>query len=78
MSCDGFENLIDSLASRMNKLRNDSAHGNIDLKIDPIDLKHINTLENLLFAMRLKKIGISEIDIKKAIKDVNGYPISIN
>lgn len=78
LSNDDFKKLIETISCRMNKLRNDSAHGNIDLKIEPIDLKHLNTLENLLIAMRFKKIGISELNIKKSIIDLNGYAMSLS
>lgn len=69
--------LIGNISERMNTMRNDSAHGNIDLKIEPINIKDFRTIENLLYAMRLKYIGISDISIKKSINLLMGYHVRI-
>jgi hypothetical protein len=69
---------IEEICSRMNKLRNDSAHGNIDLQIKCIHMADFVTLENLLYAMRLKSIGVELYDIQKSIKNLKNYNIHIS
>ena len=66
---------MDHICNRMNKLRNDAVHGNLDLKLEPIHISDFRTLENLTYAMRLKHIGIEKLDIQKAIYDLKGYSI---
>lgn len=68
---------IKDIANRMNKLRNDSAHGNFDLEIKPINISDFRTIQNLLYAMRLKKMQIPIISIKKIICAINSYNIYI-
>ncbi|MCH5275047.1 MAG: hypothetical protein J1E65_04345 [Lachnospiraceae bacterium] len=69
--------MIEDIADRMNALRNDSAHGNIDLEIQPIHISDFATLENLLYAMRLKHAGVDLTDIRKGIRDLKNYNIMI-
>lgn len=76
---EGYKNeMIEEISDRMNKLRNDSAHGNIDLQIEPINISDFATLENLLYAMRLKNIGVNLMDIRKSIKDLKHYNVMIS
>ena len=70
--------MIEDICERMNKLRNDSAHGNIDLEIEPIHILDFATLENLLYAMRMKKIGMELMDIRRSIRDLKNYNVMIS
>lgn len=63
---------------RMNELRNDSAHGNIDLEIKPIHVSDFSILEELLYAMRLKAMKVDVINIRRAIKSLKNYSIIID
>lgn len=71
-------NTIEEISDRINDLRNDTAHGNMDLIIKPIHISDFHTLENLLYAMRLKDIGIDFITIRKCIKYLKDYNIPID
>lgn len=68
---------IDEVCERMNKLRNDVVHGNMRLEVEPIHLRDFATLENLLYAMRLKNLGVSKTNIQKAIRELKDYHILI-
>lgn len=70
--------MLGEISERMNKLRNDSAHGNIDLEIKAVNLSDFNILEDLLYAMRLKHMGVELENIKKAIKDLKRYNIRLS
>ncbi len=70
--------MIEDICDRMNKLRNDSAHGNIDLEIKPIHISDFSILEELLYAMRLKDMNIDIMNIRKAIKSLKAYSIIID
>lgn len=72
------DELIECISERMNTMRNDSAHGNIDLNIEPINMSDFATIENLLYVMRLKSLGIGTIDIRKAIRAVRGYNMMVS
>lgn len=71
------ENTIEELCDRMNKLRNDTAHGNLDMEIQPINICDFSTLENLLYAMRLKNLGLDIYSIQSAINAVRKYNLAI-
>lgn len=67
---------IKKISKRLNVLRNDSTHGNIDLKIEPIHLKDFTILEVIVYAMRLKNIKLETDEIQNAIKELMGFNIS--
>lgn len=69
---------IENIGERLNKLRNDSVHGNIDLQIDPINVADFSTIENLIYAIRLKGIGLDKKEIQNSIKNLKHYNISFN
>jgi hypothetical protein len=60
----------DEFAQRMNTLRNDVTHGNSTFRTEPMDLPYLNYVELLLYAMRLKSIGIEPENIKAALSDL--------
>ena len=71
-------NMIEDICDRMNQLRNDTTHGNIDLEIKPIHLSDFSILEELLYTMRLKDMDIDVMNIRRAIKSLKDYSIIID
>ena len=64
--------IIGDICGRMNQLRNDSAHGNIDLRIDPVHISDFAILESLVYAMRLKAIGVETRKIQVCLQTLKG------
>ncbi len=64
---------IESIAKRMEKIRNDLAHCNLNIKLEFINIHDIKLVEELLYSMRLKNLGVSCNNIQKAIDSVKGY-----
>ena len=69
---------IDEIGERLNELRNNSVHGNIDLQINPINIADFSTIENLIYAIRLKGIGLDKTKIQNSIKNLKHYNISFD
>lgn len=56
------------IAERIEKQRNNYAHGNISNEIDPNVMLDLFIMECLIYTMTLRKIGMNENEIKKSIK----------
>lgn len=69
--------IIDDIAQRMNSMRNNIAHGNLDLEIQPIHISDFAVLEILIYVMRLNSLSISVKSIQKSICKLFGYNIYI-
>ncbi len=65
-----YKNDVENMCDRLNQLRNDCAHGNMAIAIEGTMLTDYNTLECLLYAMRLKALGVSTLKAQKAIARV--------
>lgn len=65
-----YKDDVENMCSKLNQLRNDCAHGNIAINFDETTLTDYNTLECLLYAMRLKTLGISTLEAQRAIAKV--------
>lgn len=61
---------IFNLSARMGEFRNGIAHSRLDLRYEAIHLSDVRIVEELLYAMRLKKIGLQTSQIQKAISDL--------
>ena len=72
-----YDESIESICDRMNQMRNDSAHGNIDVKFSVEHFSDFAILECLFYAMRLKTIGLNDLSIQKAICKLMNYNIYI-
>lgn len=72
------DSMLEEIAERMNDLRNNVVHGNLGMTIEAINVSDFSTLENLLYAMRFKKMGLNYLSIQKAICSVRGYNIYIS
>lgn len=62
--------LINEMANRISKQRNNFAHGNIDNEFIGLSLLDLIFLERLIYIMQLKRIGLCDLEIKKAINDL--------
>lgn len=60
----------EEISERIQYERNNFAHGNLDKEFNSLALIDFLVLEWLYFAMILKDIGISDINIQKAINDL--------
>lgn len=60
--------IISRCSNRVNLIRNQIAHGKLDLKYKPINSNDIYLIELLLYSMTLKYIGLDEKIIKEKIK----------
>lgn len=65
-----YSEIIENISSRISNIRNSIAHGKLDFEKSLINLKDVKIIEKLIYAIRLKKIGVYDIDIKKAINDL--------
>lgn len=65
-----YEETITELSSRMGEVRNGIAHSRLDLHFDAVHLCDIKIVEELLYAMRLKKLRLKTSEIQKAINDL--------
>lgn len=68
---------IPEICQRMNDLRNDSAHGNFITDFKSEYILDFEIIECLLYAMRLKWIGLSPINVQRAICSVMGINLYI-
>lgn len=67
-----FEEAVRAMAFRMNVLRNDAVHANLDFDIDPIHLTDYKVIEILLYAMRLRWLGIELKAAQQGLADLFG------
>ena len=63
--------------TNLQKLRNDFAHGNMEIDIDSDGFVGIIYLERLVYAMQLKRFGLDDNNIKKAINKLFGSNIAL-
>ncbi len=59
---DSSSKTIDDLATRVGNLRNGFMHSRLDLELKPVNINDIQIIEELTYAIRLKKY---EKDVKK-------------
>lgn len=71
------EVIIDSIAERMKDMRNNIAHGNLDLKIEAVHISDLAILEILIYVMALSSLNITETSIQKSICKLFGYNMCI-
>ena len=68
-----IETKLAEFPSRMNDLRNDSVHANFNWQIKPINISDFSILEDLIYAIRLKNVGIDTHSIQKCLANLRGY-----
>lgn len=69
---------LENIASKMNTLRNDMAHGNLDIQLEKEHVFGFEIIETLLYVMRLKAIGIEDRKIQKGIVKIMGYKFALD
>lgn len=70
-----FNEVINDLCMRMGNYRNDIAHCKLEFNLEAINIIDIETVEKLLYAMRLKQLEISVDNSIIAIKKLFGDDI---
>lgn len=70
-----IETKIADFPRRMNALRNDSVHANSNWQIEPININDFSVLEDLIYAIRLKNVGIDTRSIQKCLASLRGYSL---
>lgn len=68
----------EEMCDRMNGLRNNFVHGNMEFDIMPKDINYFKVIELLLYAVRLKHAGLNKVEIQKSLNDLKGYHLIIN
>ena len=61
------DDAVKGVCGRVGEIRNGIAHSKMDFKLDAIHLTDTKIMEELTYAIRLKKIGISDDKVQKAI-----------
>ena len=62
-----FEDIINGIGERMNVLRNQIAHCNLEVLVEPAHLNDFKVIEKLIYAMRFKNLGLDDENSKQAI-----------
>lgn len=62
-----MKEVVRDLSARVGEIRNGIAHSKISFELDAIHLADIKIIEEVNYAMRLKKAGVPENNIKKGI-----------
>lgn len=63
--------------TNLQKLRNDFAHGNMEIDIDSDGFVGIIYLERLIYIMQLKRFGLDDNNIKKAVNNLFGGNLAL-
>lgn len=63
-----YEKLAEEISRRVGELRNNLAHDKLDWSFEAIQISDIKVVEELLYATRLKQIGLERDKIQKAMK----------
>ena len=66
----GEELIYTEMGQRLAQQRNNFAHGNLDKDFKGSSLLDLVFMEYILYAMQLKRYGIKDMDIQKAINDL--------
>ena len=72
-----YEEIIDDVSTSVNGLRNGVAHSRLDLELQARHLADVKIVEEMLYVIRLKHIGVDENTVKKAINDLFRENLSI-
>lgn len=63
-----YEVLAEEIGRRVGKLRNDLAHDKLDWVFEAVQVTDIQVIEELIYAIRLKNIGLGSDDVMQAIR----------
>lgn len=67
-----YEDIVEQISERIGVVRNGVAHCRLDFKLEAIHLSDIHIVEELLYAIELKHVGLSAQECKKAIGKLFG------
>ena len=62
-----YDEVVSDISERMHLLRNGLVHSRLDIKLEAIHLADIKSMEELLYAMRLKDLEMNPNKIQSAI-----------
>ena len=65
-----YEKIVDDVSKSVNKLRNEIAHNSLDFDIEARNLVDIFIVEEMLYVIRLKKVGIEDLFIKRILNEL--------
>lgn len=65
-----FDALAEEISHRVGELRNNLAHDKLDWSFEAIQISDIKVVEELLYAIRLKQIGLEKDKIREGIKNL--------
>lgn len=65
-----YNEKTDEISERMNEFRNYLAHSKLDFEIEAIHLCDLKMVEELTYAIRLKKLGLNVFKCQKAINEL--------
>lgn len=65
-----YEKIVDDVSESVNKLRNEIAHNSLDCDIEARNLVDIFIVEEMLYVIRLKKVGIEDLFIKRILNEL--------
>lgn len=74
---ESYEEAVEGISESINKLRNGIAHSRLDMEIEPRHITDIKLIEEMLYVIRLKKLGIEVSVIQKVINELFGVGIII-
>ena len=63
-----YKALAEEIGRRVGKLRNDLAHDKWDWVFEAVQVTDIQVIEELIYAIRLKNIGLGSDDVMQAIR----------
>ena len=72
-----YEDIINDVSININEIRNGIAHSRLDMELEARNLVDIQFVEEMLYAIRLKKMGIDNTVIQKAINELFGERMHI-
>ena len=65
-----YEEIIDEVSISINGLRNGIAHSRLDMELEARHLTDIKFVEEMLYVIRLKKMGVEDTIIQKSINEL--------
>ena len=72
-----YEDIINDVCTNINELRNSIAHCNLDFELEARHLDDIKIVEEMIYVIRLHKLGIETKVIQRAIRDLFNEIIAI-
>ncbi|MDD6920614.1 MAG: hypothetical protein PUI85_05320 [Eubacteriales bacterium] len=65
-----YEEIIEDISLSVNGLRNGITHSRLDMELEARHLAYIKFVEEMLYAIRFKKIGIEDSIVQKSINEL--------